>query len=590
MNSSVEKLLAYYEGHKDEIPHEKIALLKTKISEAASKLKKMSETAYKSGSEAGNRFLTLSYKTNLIAGQILLDKENFNIGEEDFILIDSLESESFDESPDTYFAALAKTMSEFIYIKSPREKIREELASLKHPVFDAKKAEEFAFQMEKEFEGLALSDDGIRQRRIEAVRVCLDHIKGDRFSEKEVHLLSELITLALYPPLTPNGNPFSIISPDQLNKLLESIRNEGSNQLFELLDPRYSREECSLSQKILFLSHLNFSEPKFLEEIRKSPIYQAISQSPSLHHFLINMPIHVPQAYRQTCISTAHTLWIQQKCGTIAEMLFVAKNAVKSIEKKLESLDEEELRSKAYEVTLGTPPTKEAYVKKVLEAVKEKITSLEERALLTGKEASADPASIAQLTRECNFIMQDISTVLNPKNPRVYNYQYLPDFYYLSAIFSSLATPIGTLVPGTAENKDRWKPLSQNELQQLVEVYFGKRKKEYVYRNEWLDPSVAPALEELSPEEMWNKVAEGGGAFLDLTFFPYSGHTMFVAVSYDEKSQEKSYYLFDPMKSAPVKMSAEKFRRFLEKGYEKEKKTSAMYTYKQRGSIIGLQT
>ncbi len=81
-------------------------------------------------------------------------------------------------------------------------------------------------------------------------------------------------------------------------------------------------------------------------------------------------------------------------------------------------------------------------------------------------------------------------------------------------------------------------------------------------------------------DKIWNKLVEEDECFLDFTFFPSSGHTMFVTAGFDEIHKKKFFELYDPMDNKSVRMSAEEFKTFLEERYEKKNMTNAMYTYK----------
>jgi hypothetical protein len=504
-------------------------------------------------------------KTRLIDSQFI---SFTSLEEKDDGFIRSLKQEKMDDS--------------FVYIKETHEIISEEFSVLSHKFFELKKVKKFISQMEKEFGYTTLLNDQLRQQQIKLIKIALERIdlspQDALFKEKQL-LITELITLALCPPLMPNGSALTIISFDKLMECLKQLEKEPQS-VIKQLDPRYFQEDNTSSQKIYLLSHLNFSNPKAIKHIQESSIYETLYYSPALPLFLMNTRIHVPQTYRQTCIGTAYNLWFQRKCGTISEMLVVAKEAVELTQNKLNQINFRDRQSPAYQVIQGQAPTKEAYVNHVLNTVNKRLKVLEEKAQALAKMNSPNPQAVSQLTREWNFIMQDIDMILDPNNPRVFSYQYLPNHYYLSAALSAILTGAGQFISGNPKVEDRWRAICQTDLQQFAEVFFGKQKKNYVYRHEYLDSLVAPTLQEISTDQIWNKLMEEGGCFLDFTFFPFSGHTMFVTANFDNIHKKKVFDLYDPMDNMVVQMSQEKFKNFLEKSYEKKSMTNAMYTYK----------
>jgi len=276
-----------------------------------------------------------------------------------------------------------------------------------------------------------------------------------------------------------------------------------------------------------------------------------------------------------------HNLWFQRQCGTVLEMLMISKEAVQVTMNKFNQLSNTERQAPAYEVISGQAPTTEDYVRQVLVTIMERIESLESKVLSTTLTQHPSSQAIAQLTREWNFMMQDIDTILDPKKPRVYSYQYLPDYYYTSAVLSAVLTQTGQFIPGSPKANDRWKALSQANLQKLGETFFGEQTKSYVYRHGYQDEKAGPELHQVQIDRIWQTVNEQNGCFIDFNFLTKgSGHTIFVAAGFDEQQGAKVFDIYDPMVNQSKRVNLKEFKQFINESYEKPKVTNAMYTYK----------
>ncbi len=452
----------------------------------------------------------------------------------------------------------------------------QELKNLAHPLFDLEEALSFSKKISQEFRAPIISATTERLQKMQIIQKILDEIEiqdNEPLVEQKRKLVSDLIALALYPPLLENGQTLSMLSFDKTLDCLTKITNIEQLKTF----PDYFHGNYTVAQKLYLLSQLNMARP-YRE--KGGELQEKIFHSSYLKDFLSNSRIHVPQIYRQTCVSASHNLYLQRRLATIAEMLTVAKESWKTCKNGLNDLTNEAAQKQAYQVLWGKGPTKEEYIRAVLQRIERDINNLEKESRQIVASHSPKGQEIAGLTRKWNFIMQDIATLADPQNPRIFSYQFIPDWYRTSAVLSEITTQINQLAPGGALNQERWRAIRSADLQKQSAPIFETGYKKLVYRHEAQDPAAGPSLEEISIDSIWSKIADKNGCMIDFIYFPAGGHTIFVAAGYNPVNGSKSFFIHDPMSFTVETLSLHEFEQCIQKKYQNAKGTNSMYTLK----------
>ncbi len=537
-------------------------------------------------------FIAPAFEEDLHHSFLFLSQPNLSLNEQDLVALDEQYLKSSKELKSS--SLMSSGLNESLYqIKTEMDHINDDLQNLlKHRLINANRGSQLAQIMEENYGSLVVIDDPCREEQIKRIVILLseiaNHLDQDPSADegKLKDLITDLVIVALYPPRMENGMPYGVISSDKLMSILNQLKQNPAC-LDSKLPKEYFEEEKkpSIYQTLLLLSHFNFCNLD--SSLVKAALFQNIYNSPALPLFLANARVHVPQTYRQTCIGTAHNLYFQQHCSTIAEMLFVSRLTIQKIKQQIDAMSQNERQAPAFAVNYGSAPVKEEYANKILALAEETQANIEKETILLSSQAEPDPKKIANLTRQWNFLMQDLAMIIDPVDPRVYGHQYFPDHYYISAVLNATFTGLGKIAPGQPANQAIWKALKQNKLQELGGEALGnndkKLAKQYVYRNSF-SGSKAPLLNETTIEAVWQQVHEHNGAILDISYVgngSANGHTIFIAAGFD--GQERFFEIYDPMDCQTVRKSAKDFSTFLQDNYDKQSGrtlvTNQMYVY-----------
>jgi len=497
---------------------------------------------------------------HLVIAQPPLTTEEMENWEKESLSI-SQHDEKEKESVPAENNSLSISKSDFVFLEENSDVVKRRFVKLEKeiPYFDTQIATSFVKNLEKSFGEVEI---GSEERWNESLERLMAVLKSNPLDPKKKQFVSEMIAYTLHPPMLGNGTALRFLSFDKLLALLQT------KDLFEKVDPRYFAEDTTIDQKLLLLSYLNFTDPKKL--LKEGSLSNKMLGSIHLHTFLIHHHLHAPQTYRQTCIGAAHNLHFQRHSGTIAELLFIAQNTMDYIEDSLSKIPSEKKQEPAYTTYVGKAPTKEEFVTTILKEAKKRITELETQVekLMTPPEKNTK--EIATLSRQWNFIMQDLETILDPEKPRIYSSQLFPDQYYVSALFSVVFTGLGQFMPAGAKLSDRWISLNREKLKDVSKREFGMSEKKLVYKHSYND-SDAPTLNELKGGKLWKQVHDLGGAFIDYTSISgqhTTGHTVYVEAVLIQDAE--MFILYDSMAASTKKMDAKQFEDSLKETYEKQ--------------------
>lgn len=602
LNENMKDIIDYYKNHPAEISNSNLTALKEKLAAASKGLREMGDLSYGEKEQAREKFKAQSEAIQSLSNQVLLFDLPEEVGEEEWDLLrveESIEKEDieadFEQITSTHFAALSsKALSfleeeeassselneDFIVVKDSTETILETLHSFKSPLIEVDLGMQFAVSLQKEFGALHLDSEALHSQilMINSTLSELQTLENSPDFRKMQKIITEIVVFALFPPLLKDGTSLTLFNQSKLLTLLKdpALINKISLNYFE---------NPTIYQKILMFSHLNFSNEAILRELREERLFNAIANSPSLPLFLLGNRTHSPQVYRQTCIGTAHNLYFQRHCGTLAELLMLSKKTKEEIENRLSLMSEGERKAPAYEVNSGIAPSKEDFVRNVLKKTEMGLQEIEKAAFQLATKENCSSKEIVDLVQKWNFRMQDLETIYNPKAPRIYNEQYLPHYYYLSAALSEISNQLEKIFPNSPLNQARWKSLNKEDMQELGEKCLGSLSREPIYGHEYSEVD-APLFQEISGEKIWKRVRENNGCLLDFLDFggrqASSGHTILVTAEFD--GEKKFFVLYDPMKSKEEKKELKDFMAFLHSHKKTEGNrisTHQMYGYRE---------
>lgn len=247
------------------------------------------------------------------------------------------------------------------------------------------------------------------------------------------------------------------ICPEKLPQILKEIQTNPA--LIEALtQPPLSlglSHEISVFQKLLCISHLNFS-PEHRIQVRNDPLVQAVLKNPSLKFFLIAGSVLVNQCFKESCVGTAYNQLLQSKCGSVAELLYTAREAVKILRVILENKTlEPELQKPAHSVLTGTPPTKKDHAESVLKRVEKALSDISQRIFAKVQEPQIPIKEIRKMLSNTSYIIQDLESVFDPIHPVITSTLPIVEYQSLSSIASSVATGVGQIIPSQPSSSSR---------------------------------------------------------------------------------------------------------------------------------------
>ncbi|MCE5317607.1 MAG: hypothetical protein LLG04_09660 [Parachlamydia sp.] len=279
---------------------------------------------------------------------------------------------------------------------------------------------------------------------------------------KKKRILTEIVVLSCIHPILDNSR-LIVLSPQRLLYILERIEQ---NFLFEELLSIVPFGDTlnvpsAIYQKLLRLSRLNFNAEQ-MQKFESDSLACKIFNSPHLRNFLFHA-IHVPQIARQTCVGASHNHLFQSRCATIAELMSVAESAVALACLNFNQCPQAVLDNPAYEVQIGTAPSVRSYIEMTIKEVQDKLEKIRQGANTLATQPSVNLDAVRRLTTACNFAMQQLEAVLNPKKLVILSTQVLPQFYKVSAVLSSVATTATAWMPGQPTTAARFEHAIDHE-------------------------------------------------------------------------------------------------------------------------------
>lgn len=463
-------------------------------------------------------------------------------------------------------------------IQKPLEVGEAFIAKISHPSFDNKRALDLFKELIKNAPDAQISPK--IDKNWLSVSAALDlvesKIKGLDAQQHVVlrSLITDLVTGVLFPICDTTGNQRQLMP---LNHLVDVLHLISDDPVKFISDRKWILDDLAKNppyqQRIHLLFLFNFTNPDLIRQFFNNPTFRAINSSPHLEKLIINSNTHVPQIYRQTCRGTVHNLLYQQHCGTISEMLALSHTLSDQISDRLSKASRDDLDAPAFKTSYGKAITKEMFANRVLDGTKEKIQILEQKAVALAGSKICTAEQVEALTREWNFIMQDLETIQDPLHPRIYDKQFIPNMYYVSAALNVVTTWVSQLMPGQPLVAERWVSLDNEKLYEIGKASFGLPQRSYLYRqaSEELNPANTPT--NLTPLQIWEELDRRGGGILEFFYLGgnigSSGHAMFVKASlaYGDPVVE----LWDPMSSSKRRFSIEGFKEFLVENYDARK-------------------
>jgi hypothetical protein len=424
-----------------------------------------------------------------------------------------------------------------------------------HPLFDKTVATQFTLDL-----GIAFSPfngdfrpEFLKSRIDEMVNVLneIDLTKLEGKEKKAQRIASELIALALFPPILENGQTLAVLS---FNKTLTSLRMLQDGKLVDQISGRYffdglesedgipnGRIPPTAVQKLYLISRLNLKNTD-----ETNGFFDLIYNSADLDCFLKNSRVHVPQVYRQTCVATAHNLFFQRRLGTPVEMLQATKECLKPLDSyiKTESKD-----------TNVENDAKKTRANGILEVVLKEIAELQKQ-LPQDEYSQNDPLAIASMTRDWNFMMQSLATVLNPENPKAYTRLYNPDYFAASSALGALTTAISQILGQGPSNKEIWIGLTPVEMQTIGDRFLSLGQRKYLCRktNQGIE-LCEKTFNELENEEIWETVYNHNGSLMTLCKKTTS-HLIFIESGFTPEGK-RCFFINDPMRKQEVVLMEE---------------------------------
>ena len=468
----------------------------------------------------------------------------------------------------------------YIHVEESMEILKKEVKMINHPLVDIETVKKFATELNGISNLVIGNDDVERRAKINKLQEILKKINPaqqntDNEWMLQQKLVSHLVLLALYPLTLKNGACYFPLSFDKIKACLKQLDQPLSTRI----DPRFFQNDAiRVEQKLYLLSQMNLPF-SLVKSINQSPLHQEMYQSFHLSDFLLGHQVHVPQLYRQTCISTAFNHYFQKRLPTIVEMIEIAQRSIAYVTEKLENLSKDVLEEAAYTVKNGSAPTKQEYGKMLLDQIKTNFDVLATQGKETLFDNKISPEKIANLTIKWNFLMQQIAMLLDPANPKVFHYQYFPNNYKVSAVLAEFIGRVKLLVSNGPDSSQYWRSIYRSDLATLGKKMFAFNDIQMIFRNPFQDPSIGPLLKNISIDQIWEHVSHNNGAMIDQMPLELgdTGHSFYAEASFHKKNgvDEQVFILYDSMSDRAKRYSLEEFATFL----NQKDTSSCMYTF-----------
>lgn len=336
---------------------------------------------------------------------------------------------------------------------------------------------------------------------------------------KKRQALTELLVFSTIQ-ITFDGHQIFRICPDSLIQVLKEVQTNPA--LIEaLLQPPLSvgvSMEATVFQKLLCVSHLNFSSERRVA-VRNDPLVQAVLNSPNLKFFLIAGSILVNQCFKESCVGNSYNQFLQAKCGSVAELLHVAQEAVKILRSVLENPDlQSGLKEPAYKVLIGTAPTKKEHAEAIVKEVEERLSSIIRLVRSAMSKIQIDTDRIDNLTKATSHALQRLESVFDPIHPVITTTLPVVEYYNLSSVLSSVATTVGQVVPNQPTASSRGATsYSAEHLATIGQSLFSCRSLISIGEGEAQFNLRSAINNKLPIDSIWNLLFQHGGGIFRLT-------------------------------------------------------------------------
>jgi hypothetical protein len=171
---------------------------------------------------------------------------------------------------------------------------------------------------------------------------------------------------------------------------------------------------------------------------------------------------------------------------------------------------------------------------------------------------------MAALTRDWNFAMQLLESILDPKHPVIVSTQVLPDYYGMSAVISAVGTAVGSLAPGQPALQARWEhSVSSEQLSAFQKKIFGLEDMVQLGEDLYSIVTDLKVTKKITLDQVWHAVHRAGGGLLNLSGIMAGGSGHMTFLEAQVVGSDPVFKLHDPMKGVQT-YSKEEFLKFLE--------------------------
>lgn len=310
------------------------------------------------------------------------------------------------------------------------------------------------------------------------------------------------------------------ICPAKLAQFLNEAQADTA-YIETLIQPPLSiglSSEATVFQKLLCISHLNFS-PEHRMKVRNDPLVQAVLNNPNLKFFLMAGSSLINQCFKESCVGTSYNQLLQSKCGSVAELLYIARESIRVLRYTLEREDlKTELQQPAHDVLIGAAPTKKEYAESVIKRIEQKFSDISKHIFEKIQNSRILISDIKKIIATINYILQDLEAVFDPINPVITSTLPIIENYNLSSIISSAATNIYQLVPNQPTTSSRGKTsYSSEHISKIGQSLFSCRPMIPIGKGEAQFNLNSAINKELPIDSIWNLLFQHGGGVFRLT-------------------------------------------------------------------------
>lgn len=362
--------------------------------------------------------------------------------------------------------------------------------------------------------------------------------------------------------LVNNNDPSQVLSPQRLVDLLTQLASKPQTTFTSFDFKTFFHPTATIYQKLYDISLLNIENRMLVQQIRMSDLHIAMRKLAYLPFFLQGNKTHAPQYYRQTCKGECFNYHMQNRSGTIVELLQMGRSIVNFARNRLSQLPLEKRNTPAYVTHTGKAPTLAQYTNDKIHQVEEQFNEIQRR-LTSLLSNGSDTTEIENLVKNWNFSMQTLESVIDPNQTMVLNTQIIPSHYNISAVASALGTGMTSIIPSQPTVAARWThDVSQNALRELNSAIFNQSKSK-ILGGEIYGYNLKEAIEmnQMNMDTLWDEIYFHGGGYFNLSASQQggSGHATFLKAQIDDRGQ-KTFTWSDPMHAVLQVLSSDQLR------------------------------